>query len=406
MTQPIGSKRSIPVHPGVRPPWILPIIVTAQFAGTSLWFSGNAVLKDLPLQVTVLSHAMGYLASAVQLGFISGTLLFAIFAVADRRSPRIVFFFSSLLAAAANAMLLLKGDNLGAVLGFRFITGICLAGIYPVGMKIAAGWYKEGLGNALGFLIGALVLGTASPYLIKGWGGALPWELVISVTSLLSLGGGLLMLVLVPDGPFVTAGSRFRSATLLTIFRSNGVRSAAGGYFGHMWELYAFWAFTPLMLSAHAARNAVADFDSSFWTFWIIAAGSIGCVVGGMVSDKIGSLKVALGQLTASGACCLFWPLIYLLPTPLFLGVMLFWGIVVVGDSPQFSALVARFAPGELLGSALTLVNCIGFSITIVSIQLTAFLSEYLPPMVLFLLLLPGPLWGVTALRQMKRDAE
>ena len=381
-----------------RPPWILPAIIFSQFAGTSLWFAGNAVLEDLQLQWSIGNASLGYMTSAVQLGFILGTLCFAFFVIADRFSPRIVYFVCSLLGALSNLLICLVAEGLASLLVFRFLTGFFLAGIYPVGMKIAAGWYQKGLGKALGFLIGALVLGTAFPHLLKGASQSVPWETVILSVSGVALLGGISMMILVPDGPFSLKGTKFDSKALIFIFQSKGVRSASFSYFGHMWELYAFLAFVPVILANYVATNPEASFNIPFWSFCIIASGCLGCAGGGIISRKTGSASVAFAQLAASGICCLFSPLFFYLSADFFLGVLVFWGIVVSGDSPQFSALVAEAAPRELVGSALTIVNCVGFSITIASIQLTNYLSGFIPPNFIFLPLTVGPLMGLFSL--------
>jgi MFS family permease len=382
-----------------RPFWILPTIILSQFTGTSLWFAGNAILGDLQQQWSLGIHAVGYMTSAVQLGFIAGTFCFAFFALADRFSPRIVFFICSLLGASSNLLIYLIAEGFVSLLVFRLVTGFFLAGIYPVGMKIAAGWYRQGLGKALGFLVGALVVGTAFPHLLKGWGQSVLWETVIISISAISLAGGLLMLVLVPDGPYLFKGTKFNINALAVIFQSKDLRSAAFGYFGHMWELYTLWAFVPVILMAYGTNNPEININISFWAFWIIAGGSLGCILGGVISKRIGSASVAFVQLASSGICCLLSPWVFQSSLGLFLGFLIFWGIVVVGDSPQFSSLVALTAPKELVGSALTIVNCIGFSITIFSIQLTNYLINFILPDYLFLFLAVGPMIGLISLR-------
>jgi MFS family permease len=364
------------------------------------------VLGDLQSRWSLPAGMLGHLTSAVQLGFIVGTLAFAFFAVSDRFSPRKVFLACALAGAAANAATVLIEGNVAVLLGLRFATGFFLAGIYPVGMKIASGWYQRDLGNALGFLVGALVAGTAFPHLLKGLGGALPWQAVmLSVSAVCALGGAL-MFALVPDGPHLSRGAGFDPRALATIFREPRFRASAFGYFGHMWELYAFYAFLPFLIGAHSAREAGASPASvSLWAFASIAAGAIGCVAGGLVSLRRGSAPVAFAQLLASGACCLLSPIAFLAPTPLFLGFLLFWGVVVAGDSPQFSALNAAAAPRELVGSALTIANCIGFSITIFSLQLLSAAAPTLGAQWLFLLLVPGPVLGLLSMLPLLRAA-
>jgi MFS family permease len=376
----------------------LPLIIFSQFTGSSLWFAGNAVIGDLQLDWGLGDQSLAYITSAVQLGFICGTLLFALLLVADRFSPRKVFFCCSLAGAIANVALLAITPGLAALLILRFTTGFFLAGIYPVGMKIAAGWYRQGLGRALGYLVGALVVGTAFPHLIRSSGAELPWQQVIIGVSILATSGGFAMLLAVPDGPQLSSGSAFNPRVLGLIFRSRRFRASAFGYFGHMWELYTLWAFIPLWLLAYATSHDVS-LNIPLWSFLVIAAGFLGCAGGGLISNRLGSSPVAAVQLAVSGLCCLLAPFMFNTgPVPL-LAFLLLWGVTVVGDSPQFSALNADNAPREYVGSALTIVNSIGFLITVFSIQLASSLLPLIGVQHLFWLLIPGPLLGLLAMR-------
>jgi MFS family permease len=387
--------------PGPRPSFILPVIVLSQFAGTSLWFATNAVLPDLLRTWQLPPDIVSYSTSAVQAGFIIGTFGFAFFTISDRYSPRIIFFISSFLGGIVNLFVYLFAHDLASLLLFRFLTGICLAGIYPVGMKIASGWYRDGLGNALGFLVGALVIGTSLPHLLRGIVTEVHWQSVIIAVSCISFIGGVLILLLVPDGPFLVKGTPFTTKAFATIFKSRELRAAAFGYFGHMWELYTFYAFIPFVLMTYAGWHPGISLNISIWSFAIIAAGAIGCACGGMISNRIGSANVAWVQLCCSGLLCLCSPLLFQLPPVFFLGMLLVWGAVVVGDSPQFSALIARHAPRELVGSALTIGNCIGFAITIVSIQTISSLSHVVAPEYVFSFLTIGPVLGLLWFRRL-----
>ena len=380
------------------PKRILPAIVFSQFAGTALWFAGNAIIGDLQTAMNVGIDDTGIVTSAIQLGFITGTLIFALLAISDRYSPRKLFLICSVLGAISNLLIYFIAYDLFSLLVIRFITGFFLTGIYPIGMKIAAGWYKKGLGNAIGLLVGALVLGTAFPHLIKSFGGSLPWEHVIFVISAFSLVGGITMYLLVEDGPYISSGTKFNSKTIITLLKHKELRSSAVGYFGHMWELYTYWAFIPLILIYYVNLNPV-DLNISTWSFIIIASGSIGCIVGGMISNKIGSAKVAFVQLGFSGLCCLVSPLMFHTSAPVFISFLVFWGIVVVGDSPQYSAIIALSAPKKLIGSGLTLVNSIGFAITILSLWFVNQFIDVIDYNLLFLLLAIGPIAGLISLK-------
>lgn len=384
-----------------RPRHILPVIVIAQFAATSLWFAGNAVLPSLQATWGLSATAVGPITAAVQLGFVFGTLCFAVFTLSDRYPPATVFLICALLGAFCNLAILAVPPGLGPLLALRFATGFFLAGIYPVGMKIAASWYAQGLGRAIGFLVGALVLGTAFPHLLASVGANLDWRWVLVAVSALAVSSGLAVYLWVPAGPHLPARSHFDIRAIPRIFQSPDLRAAAFGYFGHMWEIYALWAFVPVALAAYAASNDVANFNVSLGAFAVIAAGAVGCVLGGLIAQRVGSARVALFQLACSGVCCLLSPLLWLAPPAVYLVFLLFWGITVAGDSPQFSTLSANTAPREYVGTALTLINGIGFTITAVSIQTLTLLSVAVSPQFLFLALLPGPILGLLASRRL-----
>src|SRR6056297_3542794 len=389
-------KHKIPGH-------ILPVIVLGQFAGTSLWFAGNAVVSDLTQELQLADFFVGYITMAVQAGFIDGTLIFAILTIADRYSPVRVFLVCALAGSAANMWVILAETGF-MVLSARFITGFFLAGIYPVGMKIASDWHKEGLGKALGYLVGALVLGTAFPHLIKFITSDLPWRTILFATSWLATFGGILLYLAVPDGPFQNNKGAFKPSAMFRLFKDTNFRSAAFGYFGHMWELYAFWAFVPVMLGYYSKINPGIGLNIGFCSFLIIGIGSISCAVGGNWSLKIGSKKVASLSLIASGLCCLLSPFIFQMPFFPFMIFLLAWGIFVVSDSPQFSTLVAESADRSFVATGLTIVNSIGFAITILSIQLVNTLWANWESTWVFLILGLGPALGVWAISRYQKN--
>lgn len=374
---------------------ILPIIVLSQFLCTSLWFAGNSVLPDLVSNLDLGPDYLGHLSSAVQLGFIFGTLIFAIFTIADKLSPSKVFFASSIIASLFNFLVSLDGINGTDILLFRFLTGFFLAGIYPVGMKIASDYFQKGLGKSLGLLVGALVLGTAFPHLVKSLTRSLPWKYVIYCTSALSIMGGILINAFVPDGPYRKSSKKFDLRAFLNVFKIKSFRAAAFGYFGHMWELYAFWAFVPFILQYYVSFHSI-DINIPLWSFLIIAAGGISCAVGGFLSTKFNPKYIAAFALGLSGICCLLSSFFISLEySYIFLCFLLIWGLAITADSPMFSTLVAQNSPQSSRGTALTIVNSIGFGITILSIQLLNFLSLSIQAEYLFLILGLGPIFGL-----------
>ena len=379
---------------------VLPIIVFAQFCCTSLWFAGNAVMSDLVESFSLATSALGHLTSAVQFGFIFGTLVFAIFTIADRFATSRVFFVSAILGALFNLGTTFDNNTFTTLLFFRFMTGFFLAGIYPVGMKIAADYFQKGLGKSLGYLVGALVLGTAFPHLLKGLGTELPWKLILFITSSLAFMGGLLMLIFVPNGPFRKQSSTVDFSAFFSVFKNKKFRSAAFGYFGHMWELYAFWAFVPIMIATFLALNPNEEMNISLFSFLIIALGGVACVIGGYISQYFGTKKTAFFALSMSCILCLCSPIVFYFSSKIFLiTYLIIWGLFVIADSPLFSTLVAQNAIAESKGTALTIVNCIGFFITIFSIQLLTSLENSMDSRFIYVSLAIGPILGLIALK-------
>lgn len=380
---------------------VLPIIVFSQFCCTALWFAGNGVMSDLIAAFQLTTTALGHLTAAVQFGFITGTLVFAVLTIADRFSPSLVFLMSAVAGALFNVATIWEGNTLTTLLALRFITGFFLAGIYPVGMKIAADYYQKGLGKSLGYLVGALVVGTAFPHLLKGFGAALPWRMILVLISGLAATGGVLMWLFVPNGPFRKRSQQPDFTAMFKVFKNADFRAAAFGYFGHMWELYAFWAFVPLMLTTYMDLHPATDFHVPVLSFLIIGLGGLACVVGGYLAEHFGTKQVAFYALLCSGICCILSPLMFYQSSAMLMLVFLvFWGLVVIADSPLFSTLVAQNALPEIKGTALTIVTCIGFFVTIVSIQLLNFLMEDFDSLYIYVILVIGPIFGLWALRR------
>ena len=390
---------------------MLPALVLAQLAGTSPWFAVNAVMPDLQRQYGFSAAAVGTLTSAVQIGFIAGTLVFALLALADRWSARRLFLGCALAAAACTLAAASVSSpvspsvssspaSFSMLLGWRALTGFFLAGIYPVGMKIAALWFPRGLGAALGWLVGALVLGSASPHALRALGADWAWPTVFVCVAAAAALGGLLVMVAVPEPPPRRGPPTvLRLAALASLWRLPRVRASAGGYFGHMGELYTLWVLLPLVLATRLASATAV----SAWAFAALGAGVVGCVAGGLMVKRHGGARVAAVQLATSGLCCLAAPWALVAPLPLFLGWLLLWGATAAGDSPQFSALTAANAPPEAVGSVLTLTNSIGFAISALSIEVFVRMAAVHPlPAVLPWLAL-GPALGLLALRPLLR---
>lgn len=364
-------------------------------------------MVDLLRDFDVKLLALGHLTSSVQFGFIAGTLIFAFLSIADKFQPSKVFFICALTGAIVNLGLILENNTFESLLLWRFLTGFSLAGIYPVGMKIASDYFREGLGRSLGYLVGALVVGTAFPHLLKSFTGheGLPWKMVILTTSAIAALGGFLILLLVPPGPYRKPGTANNFLTFLHVFRNKRFRAAAFGYFGHMWELYTFWAFVPVMLTGYSLFHPGTDFNIPLLSFFIIGLGGLSCVVGGYLSLKWGPERTAASALFLSGCCCLLSPLIFFQGSQTILvAFLIFWGLMVVADSPLFSTMVANNAAGENRGTALTIVNSAGFAITIISIQLMTFLMTFFDPRFLFVVLALGPALGLWSLYSQNKE--
>ena len=386
------------------PRHILPVLVLAQFAGTSLWFAVNAVMPDLQRSFDWPPTAVGTLTSALQFGFILGTLVFALLAIADRFSAPKVFVLCALAGAGCTVGAWAMVAQLDALLAWRFATGFFLAGIYPVGMKIASQWYRQGLGAALGYLVGALVLGSASAHGLRALADALPWPTIMLGVAALAALGGLLILTL-GEPPQTQARATplniLQWQALGTLWTDARVRSSVLGYFGHMWELYTVWVLMPLILATR-----LGGVQLSWAAFLILGSGALGCAVGGHAARRWGSARVAGTLLGTSGLCCLLAPWLLQAGDAVFYAWLLVWGISVAGDSPQFSTLTARNAPPHAVGSVLTLSNSIGFGISIVSILLFVALTEWVPLCWLLTGLAIGPALGLWALRPLWRQGQ
>jgi MFS family permease len=380
------------------------VIVIAQLFGTSLWFSVNGVWLPLSQDLGLTEADLGLMTLAVQCGFIVGTLALAITGLADRFGASRIFAVSCVLGAIVNAGFALAASH--SLFGFslRFATGLCLAGIYPLGMKMIIAWTPKYSGAALAWLVGMLTLGTALPHLMRGIALTMPWQWPLLGSSLLAIAGGALVLLL-GDGPHLPKSHGpvpLRQG--LIALRSMRFRAVVGGYVGHMWELYAFWMLTPLLVGRELQRLNLTSNLIPGLAFAVIASGALGCIGGGWLGRRYGSEWVARRVLMASGLVCLCYPFLSNAP-PIVLLILLFvWGLTIVADSPQFSALAATHAPPRFIGSSLAVMNATGFGLTLPAIWIVGSRWEVQGIWVLAWLW-PGPFLGLLALRGLKQPA-
>lgn len=381
----------------------LGLLLVAEVAAMSLWFVSAAVLSDMAREFELSSFQRAALSSGVQAGFVVGALFVAISGIADRYDPRRVFALSAIAAALANAVLLVVSPASVTALLARAATGALLAGVYPVGMKIAVGWGQRDRGLLVGLLVAALTLGSAVPHVLALLGGA-EWRTTIAVSSAAAALAGVLVLA-TALGPYHAVATRFRAEAIRQVWTNERVRLAYAGYLGHMWELYAMWAWIGTAAAASYGLTlapAAADRLAKLTAFSAIAAGAIACALAGLVADRLGKANVALGALLVSAASALATAATFGGPPWLTFAVVLVWGASIVPDSAQFSALVADACPPAEAGSLLTLQTALGFALTFFTVQVTPAAALWIGWPAVLAILAAGPLLGAYAMVRLK----
>lgn len=378
-------------------------VAIAELLCTSLWFSVNGAGPDALRAWGLAPTGIALLTNVAQAGFIAGTLLVSLSGLADRFAASRIFVVSSAIGAACNAAFIAFDMPIEFALALRFLVGVSLAGIYPLGMKLVVTWSRGSNSMTLALLVGMLAIGTAVPHLIRASAPAGPWQSTMAAASVLAVAGGLLVMW-IGDGPFTPVGGVApRRGQVLGAFRSPAYRAAALGYFGHMWELYAFWTMVPFFV-AGILRGAGGLSTVSFASFAIIASGALGSVAAGYFAASSGSARSAATALAISGLCCLVYPLLATLQPAVRLGVLGIWGIFVVADSAQFSSLSSQTCPPEWIGSALAFQNAVGFAVTLASIWLATSAFPAIGDKVAWTLAL-GPVFGLWAMKALLTPA-
>jgi len=378
------------------------VLAVAMVLSMATWFSASAVLPQLRDEWGLSTTAASWLTIAVQLGFVAGAVVSAVANLADIVAPRRLILAGSLVAATANLGLLTVSGAAGAV-ALRLATGVALAAVYPPALKAMSTWFRTGRGTALGIMVGALTLGSALPHLVNGVGGV-SWEAVIVTTSLLTVAGGLLAGFVFHDGPFGFPPAVFDPRQVGRLSRDRAVRLTSIGYFGHMWELYAMWAWFAAFATDALRSHGVVDPAriASLLTFAVIGAGAIGCYTGGVLGDRWGRTRLTASAMAVSGSCALVIGVLREGPLLLLVAVALVWGLTVVADSAQFSTIVTEVADQAYVGTAVTMQLAVGFVLTIATIWLVPVIRDGSSWFWAFALLVPGPVIGVVAMLRLK----
>jgi MFS family permease len=376
----------------------------AQFAAMAVWFASAAAASALARSAPLTGFEAAMLTSAVQAGFVTGTLVSAILGLADRYDPRRLFMVSAIAAGCASGILAALPPHGLTILGLRFLTGIALAGVYPIGMRLAATWASGDLGLLVGLLVGALTLGSASPHLLAAYA-QFDWRLIYVVASASAVFGGLVVL-LADVGPNAPRAARIQPGRLKQAWRNRALLLTNLGYLGHMWELYAMWTWLAVFLAESFRLSGVAQSHglAELVTFAAIAAGAPGAWIGGVLADRWGRTTVAISAMAASGACALMIGWLLGAEPWLVSLIALIWGVTIIADSAQFSASIAELSEPDSVGTMLTIQTCGGFLLTLISIQLVAPMVEAGGWPAAFTMLAVGPFLGCVAMARLRAN--